>query len=578
MMSWSGPWKRSAKTGWDEMTNREIARTLDRIADLLQMKDENPFKIKAYRKAAASIYHLDEDLLVYYQHNRIGDIPGIGASVKNIIEELLEKGKSDYYQVLIDDIPEGVLEMLMIPGLGHKTARLIYDHLGIDNLNDLLKAAEEAKIRRIPGLGAKTEYNIKKGMDLLSQSGGKVTLGLALPIAQQFKVYLEGLAEVQAVSLVGSIRRGKPLVGDIDILVATHDNEAVKSQINHYPELLQILEEGDDFTAGQVRYGIRFEVILVLPEEFFGALVWATGSKEFRNIVFQDIDRTKMKGFANEDEAFEFLHLPYIPPELRENNGEIEKARRGELPELISWQDLKGDLHIHSDWSDGGARIDQTVSQARSLGYSYVAITDHSKSLPISGGLNTERLSAQGKVIDALNNELQDFQVFKGIEVDILKDGRLDFDDETLKQLDIVIASVHSNFKLDREAQTERIIRAIKSPYVDIIGHLTGRLLNRRSGYEISIDPILEAAARNQVALEINSHPDRLDIDAATARQAKAMGIKVAVNSDAHHQDELNLIQYGILNARRGWLSPEDILNTMDAGALKNYLKNKRRG
>lgn len=574
-MNWSKPWKRSGKIGWDEMTNREIARTLDRIADLLQMQDENPFKIKAYRKAAHSIVHLDEDLHVYYQQDRIGDIPGVGKAVKAKIEEMIEKGSCQYYQRLISEVPEGVVDMLVIPGLGHKTVKLIYDHLGIDNLDDLLKAAEDRKIRTVPGLGGKTEYNIKKGMELLRQAGGRTTLGLALPIAEQFKTYIAESPAVTNISLVGSLRRGKPLVSDIDILVASDSFAEVKKRVKFYREIHQIVEEGEDFLAGLISFGIRFEVILVRPEIFYGALAWTTGSKEFRHRVWTDAACGDLVNLNSEEEAFQRQNLPFIPPELRENTGEIELAAQGKLPALVSHQDITGDLHIHSDWSDGGAKIQEIVDAARSLGYSYIAITDHSKSLPISGGLNEERLSLQGKVIDALNEGVENFHVFKGIEADILKDGRLDFSDQTLAELDVVIASVHSHFKLDPQQQTERIMQAIKNEHVDIIGHLTGRLLNRRSGYEIKLEPILEAAAKHRVALEINSHPDRLDVDESTARQARELGIKLAINSDAHHREDLHLIHYGVLNARRGWVTSADVLNTMDVSRLKKYLKNK---
>jgi DNA polymerase (family 10) len=557
------------------MTNREIARTLDRIADLLQIKDENPFKVGAYRKAANSIYHLDEDLHIYYRHDRIGQIPGVGKAVKAVIEELLEKGSSEYYQYLTKDIPEGVLEFLRIPGLGHKTARLIYEHLGINNLDDLLKAAQERKIRTIPGLGSKTEYNIKKGMDLLRQSGDKITLGLALPIAQQLVDYLAESPFIQSISLVGSLRRGKPLVSDIDILAAASDFDSVKNLLKSYREFQQVLDEGPDHIAVQISLGIKVELIMVEPQDYYAALVWTTGSKEFRGRVFEGLEPAQFTQAGSEEEVFKALQMSFIPPEMRENKGEIELAHEGTIPALVEASDLKGDLHIHSEWSDGGAKIQETIAQARSLGYSYIAITDHSKSLTISSGLNEERLSHQGKIIDALNQEMEDFRVLKGIEVDILKNGRLDFDDEVLEGLDVVIASIHSNFKLDKEKQTDRIIQAMKNEHVDIIGHLTGRLLNRRSGYQLDLEPVLEAAAKYQVALEINSHPDRLDIDEDTARQAKDLGIKVAINSDAHHREDLKLVHYGVLNARRGWLQPEDVLNTMDYDRLVTYLKNK---
>jgi DNA polymerase (family 10) len=335
------------------------------------------------------------------------------------------------------------------------------------------------------------------------------------------------------------------------------------------------MDEGPDYIAGQLSFGIKVEVIMVEPPHFYGALAWTTGSKEFRDRVWEGIEPDRFANLASEEEVFKVIRLSFIPPEMRENQGEIELAQQGAIPRLVEAADIKGDLHVHSDWSDGGAKIQETVTQARLLGYSYVAITDHSQSLGISGGLNEQRLSQQGKVIDAINQELDDFHVLKGIEVDILKTGRLDFDDEVLEKLDVVVASIHSNFKLDKETQTDRIIQAIKSDQVDIIGHLTGRLLNRRSGYELDIEPVLQAAAQYQVALEINSHPDRLDIDEHISRQAREMGIKIAINSDAHHQEDLKLLHYGIISARRGWLQAEDVLNTMDYDSLITYLRNK---
>ncbi|MGR6835614.1 DNA polymerase/3'-5' exonuclease PolX [Syntrophomonas erecta] len=556
------------------MTNREVARILDRIADILQIKEENPFKVRAYKKAARSVYHLDEDLHRYYERDRIGDIPGVGKAIKAQIEEMLEKGSCEYYEGLLLEVPEGVLDMLRIPGLGHKSVKTIYDNLGIDSLDELLKATEEKKIRSLPGLGAKTEYNIKKGMELLTRSEGKVTLGLALPLAESLLSFLRESKAVQQINIVGSIRRGKSLVSDIDILVASNDFNAVFDQVRNCRDVKKILKQGKDYISGQLSFGVVFEVILVPPKAYYPALVWTTGSKEFRLKAFKDSNPDQIIGAASEEEVFSRLGLNYIPPEIREDNGLVELGRSGQLSRLLTQNDLKGDLHIHSDWSDGAAKIQDTVIAAQTMGYHYVAITDHSKTLSISGGLNEEHLKAQGQVIDAINNNLKgDFYVFKGIEVDILKDGRLDFEDPILKDLDVVIASIHSHFNLDKDKQTERILKAITNGNVDIIGHLTGRLLNRRSGYEVYLDPILEAAAQNHVALEINSHPDRLDIDAEVARKAKQYGVEIAINSDAHHKDDMKLVRYGIMNARRGWLEAEDVINTWDRQRLIDFLK-----
>ncbi|MEN6462359.1 MAG: DNA polymerase/3'-5' exonuclease PolX [Syntrophomonas sp.] len=558
------------------MTNREVAYILDKIADILQIKEDNSFKVRAYRKAAQSVYHLDEDIRTLYMNKQLSDIPGVGTGVEKKIVEMMEKGSCEYYELLLKEIPPGLLEMLTIPGLGHKTVKVIYEQLGIDNLNDLLQAAQQKKIRNLPGLGGKTEYNIKKGIELLNQRHGQITLGMALPLAQDFCTYLLSLDIVQNASIVGSVRRGKPLVGDIDILVATWSYEKVKERVANYKGIKLILSEEKDCIKGMLNFNIEFEVIMIAPDDYYGKLLWTTGSKEHRTRVRElGFDEDRFVGATSEEEIYEQLGLNYIYPELRENKGEIEAAQEGQLPKLIDMSDLKGDLHVHSDWSDGAHKIQDMVETARQMGYSYLAITDHSKSLPISGGLNEDRLRAQSRVIEEINKNVKDIFVLKGIEVDILRDGRLDFESEILSELDIVVASIHSNFKLDREKQTERIINAIKNPHVNIIGHLSGRLLNRRSGYEIDVEKILEEAGRNQVALEINSHPDRLDIDEDTARKARDMGVKIAINSDAHDKNDLKLQIYGIINARRGWLEKDDIINTWDKQRLMNFLRKK---
>lgn len=556
------------------MTNREVAIILDRIADILQIKDDTSFfKIQAYHKAANSIYHLDEDLNTLKQANRIGEIPGVGKAVKAKIEEILEKGSCEYYERLTAEMPVGVLDMLSLPGIGHKTVKTIYEQLGIDNLDDLLKAAEERKIRTLPGLGGKTEYNIKKGMELLRQHGGKVTLGLALPLAEDFRDFLLEAGSVENACIVGSIRRGKPLVSDIDILVASFDYLQILQKVSNYKGLVKITEHDHSCIKGIITHHIEFEVIIVPPSEYFSSLIRTTGSKAHRSLLFEGAEATQLLEINSEKEFYSRLGMDYIPPELRENRGEIEAAHKHDLPQLLDLEDIKGDLHIHSKWSDGAHEIKEMVDAARSLGYSYIAITDHSRSLAISGGLNEERLNKQRIVIDALNSQLESFQILKGSEVDILKDGRLDFEDDLLKDLDLVIASIHSNFRLDRDKQTERIIQAAKNEHVDIIAHLTGRLLNRRNGYDLDLDRVLETSSKNHTILEINAHPDRLDIDEEIARQAKDMDIKIAVNSDAHHKQDLNLMKYGIMTARRGWLEPDDVVNTWEKDKLLSYLR-----
>lgn len=557
------------------MTNREVAQILLKIADLLEVKDDNPFKIRAYRNAANTIYRLEENINDLYRLDQIGNIPGVGKAVKGKIEEMLKTGNCEYYQRLTNEVPEGVLQMLSIPGIGHKTVRVIYNHLGITELADLLRAAQQHEIRKLPGLGDKTEQNIIKGMEMLARNAGKATLGLARPAAEELKEYLLKVKAVSGASIVGSLRRGKPLVSDIDILAAAQDFAAVYNHVKNYPAAISVNRTQPGLISGRLTCHIDFEVILVEPASFYPYLVWTTGNKAHRGIIFDNTNIDSLQGLASEAGVYKKLGYSFIPPELRENFGEIEASMEGKLPVLIENRDIRGDLHMHSSWSDGGTEIQELREAARKLNYDYMAITDHSKALPISGGLNEERLSAQGKIIDALNLQTKDFTILKGIEVDILKDGQLDFDDQVLASLDIVIASIHSNFGLPRAKQTERMIRAIQNKQVNIIGHLTGRLLNRRPGYEIDLEPILDAARQNQVALEINSHPDRLDIDAGTARLAREYGVKIAINSDAHHREELKLMEYGVTNARRGWLEPDDVINTWDKDRLINYLRKK---
>lgn len=555
------------------MTNREVARILGRIADILQIKDENPFKVKAYRNAADAVYHLNEDIKVMHQNGRLREIPGVGKSVQAGIEELMEKGTMEYYERLLQEVPAGVLDMLTLPGVGHKTIKIIYEQLGITSLGDLEKAALEQKIRKLPGLGAKSEYNIIKGLEMLKSTSERATLGLARPMAQALADYIRQSGAAEQTSIVGSIRRGNPLVGDIDILVTAKDMAHLLSAVERYPGLKQIESSTEQNIRGKLRWNLGFEIIRVSPEDYAAALVWTTGSKSFREALLPDGSLLPFKGMDCEAQVFAKLGLPDIPPELRENRGELEAAREGRLPELIEMEDIRGDLHVHSRWSDGAADLADMAASALKLGYSYLAVTDHSKSLTISGGLSAERLSAQGKAIDALNMNLQGFTILKGVEVDILRDGRLDYSDEVLESLDLVIASIHSHFKLDREAQTKRIIAAINNPRVNIIGHLSGRLLNRRPGYELDIEQVLAAAARNKVALEINSHPDRLDADEEVVRRAREMGIKIAINSDAHDENDLTAIEYGVTAGRRAWLEKEDVINCWDLHRLMVFLR-----
>lgn len=555
------------------MNNQEFTQLFGRIADILQIKDENAFKIKAYRNAAISIAHLNEDLQSLYAQKKLDQIPGIGKAIKEKIEEVLETGTCQYYERLCQEVPSGLIDMLTIPGVGPKTVRLIYEKLGITNLETLQEAARQQQIRDIPGLGQKSEEKILKGLEMLRGMQEKHTLGTVLPIAQDLCNFLHVSPAVEQLSSVGSVRRGKALVGDLDILVASRDELEVRKRMQVYPQLRCIQQEEKGHIAGILAVQIPFEIIIVSPEEYAEALFWTTGSKEHRSLVLGNQMRSAIKAVRSEQELYQFFHMDYIAPELRENRGEIEAARKKRLPKLVELGDLQGDLHVHSNWSDGGSSIADMAAAARRLNYAYLAITDHSQSLVISRGLTLDRLKAQAAEIDQLNQSWKDFRILKGIEVDIRKDGSLDFPDEVLQDLDIVVASIHSHFHLSKEEQSERLLKAIKNEHVDVIGHLTGRLLNRRPAYELDIERILTEAAKNHIALEINAHPDRLDIDEMIARQARDMGVKLTINSDAHHESQLGLVHFGVKTARRGWLEKKDLLNTLDLDNLLSELK-----
>ncbi|MGE5422126.1 MAG: DNA polymerase/3'-5' exonuclease PolX [Ignavibacteriales bacterium] len=554
------------------MDNREISCVLEEIADILEILDESPYKIKAYRNASNSIHHQAEEVEDLWRAGKLSDIAGVGKAIEEKLDELIRTGNLGYHQELLMRVPQGVVTMLTLPGIGPRTARTIYNHLGIDNFDDLLKAVKDREIRQLPGLGAKTEYNIKKGIEMVQTIGESVTLGTVFSLAQEFCAFLVEDPKIEKVELVGSIRRRKPVVHDIDILVATEHMEMVSQRVKRFRRVKAINYEDAEVIRGIMGIGFKFEVIVVKPADFPLALLLTTGCKEHRQQMMTLLQENGIASGSSEKEIYAALGMEWIPPELRENKDELTSAMNGTLPRLVRCRDIIGDLHIHTDWSDGAGTLPEMIKVAHNMGYAYIAITDHSKSLTISHGLNEKRVREQWEKIDQLNQDMPDFHILKGIEVDILRDGSLDLPDEILAQMDVVIASIHSHFNLSREEQTERIISAIRNPNVDIIGHLTGRLLNRRPGYELDVDKIIKEAALHKTVLEINAHPDRLDISEETAMQAKQMGVKVAINSDAHQSGDLSLMEFGIYNARRGGLEPSDVLNTLSLDDLLSYL------
>lgn len=570
------------------MRNFEVAFIFNDIADILEIKGENFFKIRAYRKAAHTIENLPIEIEEVAKKSRLQEIDGIGKALEEKIHEILSTGTCRYYEELKRDFPRGLVEMLKIPGLGAKKIKVIYENLGITSIEELEKAAKAHKLRNLPGMGVKTEQSILKGIQTLKGHGERVLLAIALPVANRVVEILSSMNEVSHISIAGSLRRKKEMVKDIDILVATEKPDIVVKDFLKLPMISEVKAEGPTKVSVMLNMGIQMDLRLVKPQEFHSALQHFTGSKEhntkLRSLALKMGYKLNEYGFfekdgegvfrpKSEEELYAKLGMPYIIPELREDRGEIEAALKDDLPEVVKLENIRGDLHVHSNFSDGVSSIEAMAKKAKSLGYEYIAITDHSKSLKIARGLDEGRLREQIEKIKEINARNEGIRILTGIEVDILTDGSLDFDDEILKELDVVIASVHSGFKQDQKTLTSRIVNACHNPYVNIIAHPTGRLLGRRGPYDVDMDKVLEAAAKTGTVLEINASPDRLDLNDVYVKRAMEMGIKIAINTDAHSPEAFTDMIYGVWVARRGWLTADNIINTFPLEKLLKFLK-----
>lgn len=570
------------------MKNFEVAFIFYDIADILEIKGENFFKIRAYRKAAHTIENLPMDVKELAGESHLQEIEGIGKALEEKIREIINTGTCRYYEELKKDFPRGLVEMLKIPGLGAKKIKVIYDNLGISSIEELEKAARAHKIRELPGMGVKTEQSILKGIQTLKGQGDRVQLAIALPVANRIMEILSGMKEVSKVAIAGSLRRRKEMVKDIDIVVATEAAETLVENFLKLPIISRVLAEGLSKVSVVLNAGIQVDLRLVKPQEFYSALQHFTGSKEhntkLRSLALKMGYKLNEYGIfekegdgvfcpKSETELYSKLDMPYIIPEMREDRGEIEAALQDGLPDLVKLEDIRGDLHLHSDFSDGVSSIEEMVKKAKELGYEYIAITDHSKSLKVARGLDESRLRQQLELIKGINERVKGIRILTGIEVDILPDGSLDFDDDILKELDVVIASIHSGFKQDKTTITSRIVNACHNRYVNIIAHPTGRLLGRREPYDVDMDEVFEAAAKTGTVLEINSSPDRLDLNDVNVKRAAEMGIKIAINTDAHGTEALSDMMYGVWVARRGWLAAENIINTYSLEQLLEFLK-----
>ncbi|MGB9613411.1 MAG: DNA polymerase/3'-5' exonuclease PolX, partial [Candidatus Margulisiibacteriota bacterium] len=510
------------------MENNEFAKIFWEIAEFLELKGENPFKIRAYQKAARNIEALSENLEDIYKKGgleALEAIPGIGERIAGKIEQIIKTGKLDLHQKLLKEFPKGFIELMETPGLGPKTAMLLYKKLKIDTVEKLEAAAKAGKLRDLPGFGEKKEENILKGIELKKKVKGRFLLSEALAYAEVIVESLKKLKEVEQIMPAGSLRRCKETIGDIDILVTSKSPEKIMDTFTTLPQVDRVLAKGPTKSAVILKNGLQADVRVVDPASFGAAAHYFTGSKQ-HNIQIRTLGvkkglkiseygifkGNKKIGGRDEEDVFAAVGLPFIPPQLREGTGEIEAAQKGKLPKLIDISDILGDLQVHSKFSDGGNSIEELIEKAKQLGYKYMAITDHTKSTRVAGGQTEKEFLKEMEYIEKLNAKLNGFRILKGVEVDILPDGTLDFSDEVLKEAEVVIAAIHSNFKMDREKMTNRIIKALKNKYVNILSHPTGRLIGKRDPYEVDIEKIIEVAKDTGTYLELNSFPERLDL------------------------------------------------------------------
>ena len=568
------------------MTNREIADIFKRIGDMMDILGENRFKVLAYRRASENILNLGQDIRAYWQAGTLQEIPGIGPAIAEKIDELLTTGELGFYDRLQDQVPSGVVSLLQIPDVGPKTAKLLWEELGLQSVAEVEAAGRAGQLQALPGLGAKSEAKILAGIEALYRRSDRIPLGTAWPVATTL---LEGLREhcpeVLDATVAGSLRRMRSTIGDIDLLASSESPAAVMRAFAALPAVAEVLLSGQTKTTVRLHNGLQVDLRVLEPDRWGAALQYFTGSQA-HNIRIremaqkQDLSLSEY-GFKrqaggellcpDETDVYETLGLPWIEPELREDRGEIQAALEGRLPQVVTWDDILGDLHAHTDWSDGAGTLEEMALAARSKGYRYLVISDHTQSLGIANGLTPERLRAQRAEIDVLNERWDDFGLLQGCELEIKADGSLDFPDEVLAELDFVVASVHTSLRQDRAQITQRVMNALHNVYVDVIGHPSGRILGQREESAVDLDAVIEAAASTGTALEVNSIPSRLDLDDVHVRRALELGVRIAINSDAHHPGGLDSLPYGLATARRGWATAPSVLNTLTLDELRAW-------
>jgi DNA polymerase (family 10) len=571
------------------MEKNDIASVLDEIATFMELTGENPFKIRAYSAGARILENMTEDLGELIDGGKLAEIPGLGEALVDKITTLRRDGVLPFHQKLKASIPAGLLEVMQIPGLGPKKVRALWTLLAVEDLAKLKEVCESGAVAELKGFGEKTQDKILEGIKNRIAYGKRHRWYEAAAIAEPILAGLRALPQVSLAESAGSLRRSRETVGDLDFLVASSEPKPIMDWFVAYPGVKEVTAHGETKSSVRFENGLQADLRVVPAEQFYFALHHFTGSKEHNVAMrhralgrglsmsewgFKSVDEKSVApGATSEEEVFQALGLPWIPPELREGNGEIDAAEAGQLPKLVQLSDLRGVFHNHTTESDGDHTLDQMAAAAEAHGWDYLGISDHSKSSFQAGGLDEERLAKQLEDIAQLNaSKKYRVRVLSGSEVDILKDGTLDFSDDVLARLDFVVASVHTLFTLDREAQTARIIKAIENEHVDMVGHLTGRLLNKREPYDVDIGKVIDAAAANDTIIELNANPWRLDLDWRWWRRAAEKGVLCSINPDAHDVDQLAFAAHGVRIARKGWLTPEQVLNTRSLPEVLSWL------
>lgn len=577
-------------------TNREIAAIFDTVADMLELKGEIIHRILAYRRAADSIRDYPRDVNRAAAENALDDIPHVGAILAEKIQEIVATGRLTFLDKLTEEIPITLVDVLRVNGVGPKKAMLFYKNLGVDSLDKLREAASTGKLASLPGMGAKSAQRILDGLEALARATDRVRIDVAMNAAESILNSLRELPEVLRADICGSLRRGKSTIGDIDLLIASENAAPIMETFLKLPNIQRILGQGETKSSVELLNGLQCDLRVVPPAVYGTALAYFTGSQS-HNIRVRDLATQRgytlnewaltpldsntnggvPRQFAEESDLHQALGLAYIPPELRENLGEIEAAQNNKLPMLITAQDIRSDLHMHTTWSDGRHSVREMAEIARSRGLSHIVITDHSGGLGITGGLKTEDVANQRAEIQNVDAQMRahNFRVYQGVELEIRADGSLDFPDEVLASFDFVVASLHVSLTQPRDQITARLLNAIRNPHVDLIGHPRGQLLTRREGADLDMDAVYAAAREHGTALEINANPHRLDLDDAHAKRARELGIPLAIDCDAHSEADFDQLRYGLLTARRAWVTPDNVINTRSTEDFERYIRSR---